>query len=98
MAYRCVPHGHCGTRQPGWFKGSLPTVKQGKVSSTVCFNDGTSCCKTNVNILVRNCGGFCVYDFPRSTKGCNKGYCGDSEYCKTRQTVFEKCNNYAVVT
>ena len=76
MAYRCVPHGHCGTRQPGWFKGSLPTVEQGKVSSTVCFNDGTSCCKTNVKILVRNCGGFVFTIFHGLQKDATRGTVG----------------------
>ena len=77
MADSCVPYGHCGTNQTGWFNGRLPRVAEGIKSGIVCFKDGNDCCKTSVSISVRRCNGFYVYNLPRSTNGCFKAYCGD---------------------
>ena len=79
MADSCVPYDSCGTNQPGWFDGHLPRVAEGKTNATVCFNDGSDCCKTNLLISVRQCDGFYVYKLPKSTNGCFKAYCGQGE-------------------
>ena len=79
MANSCVPYGRCGTNQTGWFDGSLPHVAEGITPARVCFNDGSDCCKTKLLISVRRCDGFYVYNLPRSTNGCFKGYCGNGE-------------------
>lgn len=79
MANSCVSYGHCGTHQTGWFNGRLPRVAEGKIPAWVCFNDRSSCCndKTKLQISVRRCDGFYVYNLPRSTNGCFKAYCGN---------------------
>lgn len=78
MANTCVEYDHCGTRQPGWFNGNLPDVKDGIQKGYVCFNDRGSCCQSWLTIDVRNCGSFFVYKLPQ-TKACYKAYCGDGK-------------------
>ena len=62
MADSCINRFHCGTRRPGWLKGTHPTVADGAVRRQVCFNRVYGgCCYYSTYISVRNCGAFYVY-------------------------------------
>jgi hypothetical protein len=77
IATSCIDMNHCGTRYPGWMKGSHPTEAEGTVNRTVCYNYYGRCCYWNNNIRVINCGGFYVYEFVKNTPGCYLRYCGN---------------------
>ena len=80
MADKCVPIGHCGTRNPGWLNGTHPTVSDGAVNRRVCYSDSwylpSKCCLWSNNIRVRNCGDFFVYELQKPP-GCYFRYCGN---------------------
>ena len=61
MAMSCVPTSRCNTHATGWLNGVHPTVEDGRVTRQVCFNWGSNCCYWSINIQVRNCGDFFIY-------------------------------------
>ena len=69
-----VPAYRCGTDWSGWLIGAHPTVEDGKVQRKVCFSDRKTGCKYGINIPVKNCGSYFIYELlpPR----CNSRYCG----------------------
>ena len=75
MPDQCVPDYYCGTHAPGWLSGAHPAAADGAVQRKVCFNWVGDCCKWSIDIRVRNCGGFYVYELP-PTQFCNLRYCG----------------------
>ncbi|XP_055514222.1 pancreatic secretory granule membrane major glycoprotein GP2-like [Leucoraja erinacea] len=56
-----VPANHCSGKYTGWLVGSHPSVGDGEVTRTVCFNDGNYICYWNREIRVKNCTGYYVY-------------------------------------
>ena len=70
-----VPAYRCGTDWSGWLDGAHPTVEDGKVKRTVCFSDRPSGCKYGIEIDVKNCGSYFIYNL-LSPPGCNSRYCG----------------------
>ena len=70
-----VPAYRCGTDWSGWLDGAHPTVEDGKVKRTVCFSDRPSGCKYSIEINVKNCGSYFIYNL-LSLPGCNSRYCG----------------------
>ena len=70
-----VPAYRCGADWSGWLHGSHPTVEDGKVQRTVCFSDRLSGCKDTINIFVKNCGSYFIYELLKSYK-CNSRFCG----------------------
>ena len=66
----------CGTHAPGWLNGSNPTVQEGAVARTVCFNWSGNTCNWSEPAQVRNCGDFYVYYLKNVSWGCNGRYCG----------------------
>ena len=76
MADSCVLHKHCGTDAPGWLSGGHPAVADGAVQRKVCFRGRSKCCSWQIDISVRNCGGFYVYQLKRPPH-CNFRYCGN---------------------
>ena len=78
MPTSCVPMYSCGTNVPGWLTGGHPTVADGNVTRTVCFNWTSGCCHFSINIQVRNCGAYYVYYFHSTPNNgqCNFSYCG----------------------
>ena len=78
MANECPDERKCGTIVPGWLQGSLPYVKDGKVTRKVCFNRRNDCCRSSVEVEVRNCGGFYVYKLPKAPY-CQLRYCGSGK-------------------
>ncbi|KXJ26046.1 Uromodulin [Exaiptasia diaphana] len=66
MPTSCTPADRCGATATGWLNGQHPTVEQGVVDRTVCFNWNSNCCFGQKTIKVRNCaGGFYTYKFKR---------------------------------
>ena len=78
MPTACVPTHRCGTHAPGWLQGGHPTEEQGVVTKKVCFHWSGNCCKWSVNIRVRDCGEFYVYNFPK-TPVCYLKYCAEQK-------------------
>lgn len=79
MPTSCVPTHRCGTHAPGWLSGDHPTEDQGVVTRKVCFHWSGDCCKWNVNIKVRNCGEYHVYQLLK-TPVCNLRYCATKTF------------------
>ena len=78
MATTCVDINHCGTNAPGWMKGDHPTVAQGASNVQVCFHWAENCCHWYLNIRVRNCSGYYVYELKKPPR-CRLRYCGNGE-------------------
>ncbi|EDO41045.1 predicted protein [Nematostella vectensis] len=76
MPTRCVPVKRCGTHAPGWMVGSHPSLRYSLVTRKVCYHWSGSCCRWSNYIKVRNCGGFYVYQLPK-TPNCWLRYCGN---------------------
>ena len=70
-----VPAYRCGTNWSGWLDGAHPTVEDGKVKRTVCFSDRPSGCKYSIEIYVKNCGSYFIYNM-LPPPSCNSRYCG----------------------
>ena len=73
----CPPRRRCSANAPGWLNGKHPTVEEGEVTRTVCFQYGASCCYWSKHVKVFNCSGFYVYKLP-NVGGCYLRYCGKS--------------------
>ena len=78
MASTCIGVNRCGSHGPGWLSTQHPFVSDGIVNATACFHWGGSCCLWSINVRVRNCSGFYVYEL-RPTPSCHYRYCGDGE-------------------
>lgn len=76
IATSCVEKYHCGTQYPGWLHGNHPSVVEGRVTQTVCFRNDDSCCKWSVDVNVRNCSGFYVYEINKVPDICAFRFCG----------------------
>ena len=89
MAETCVPYKHCATSAPGWLDGGHPTVFEGAVKRKVCFSGRTKCCSWTINISVRNCGDFYVYELKKPPH-CNFRYCGNGISSTPGTTEFSR--------
>ena len=80
MPDKCVLSYRCGTKYPGWLNGAHPTVAEGVVYRTVCYNSGyRDCCGSSNIIKVKNCGSYYVYELQRTCwhcRYCNNGGAG----------------------
>ena len=74
MPTTCPPTNRCDACSTGWLNGVHPTTADGKVTRQVCFNWSSNCCFWNINIEVRNCGSYFVYNLP-PTPACTLRYC-----------------------
>ena len=70
-----VPAYRCGTDWSGWLVDVHPTVDDDEVSRRVCFSDRSTGCKSLINILVKNCGSFFIYELAQPPI-CSSRYCG----------------------
>ena len=92
MPTSCVPQNRCNTHASGWLNGTHPTIADGLVTRQVCFSH-SNCCRWSLNIQVRNCGDFYIYNFmgTPSEHPCNLRYCSTdwtlSERVVTRYMV-----------
>ncbi len=55
----------CGTHAPGWLDGAHPSVNEGVVSASVCFNWNGDPCEWSASIEIVNCGDFYLYNLPQ---------------------------------
>ncbi|XP_071174260.1 von Willebrand factor D and EGF domain-containing protein-like [Mytilus edulis] len=51
----------CGTTNPFWLNGTLPTFKDGNMTVEACMQTNQSICEESVYIMIRNCDGYNVY-------------------------------------
>ena len=75
MPTQCVPDNRCGAVFSGWLKGGHPTLADGEVSSEVCFTRGGDCCKKSMDIKVKDCGSYFIYELLK-VPICEGRYCG----------------------
>ena len=54
--------------------GTLPHITEGEVNRKACISTMESCCYLALDIKVKNCGNYRVYDL-KKTPGCQMGYC-----------------------
>ena len=71
----CVAQNHCGATAPGYMQGALPTVSEGIVKRKVCFHSNGDCCQYSVDIYVRNCYMFYVYNLKKLDSSWKARYC-----------------------
>ena len=74
---KCVLNHRCGTEHPGWLNGAHPTITEGVVTRTVCYNYYGDCCRDSTNIKVKNCSSYYVYELPRTPYQRSR-YCGNA--------------------
>ena len=74
MIDSCIPHHRCSTGITGWLKGGQPAFEDGIVAREACFNGYYKCCYRKVQIRVRECQGFFVYELKPSPAGVFR-YC-----------------------
>ena len=70
MADKCVLRYRCGTHDPGWLSGALPTVDEGVVVRKVCYHAPShpwdeNCCHWRDGIKVKNCSSYYVYELQK---------------------------------
>ena len=75
MPTECVQDFRCGAASSGWLKGGHPTLRDGEVSSEVCFTRRDNCCHKTENIKVKDCGSYFIYKLEKPPT-CNLRYCG----------------------
>ena len=85
MPTSCVPKDRCNTRASGWLNGDHPTVAEGLVTRQVCFSFN-DCCSWSINIQVRNCGDFFIFNF-MGTPPENPCFL---RYCSTDWTLTDR--------
>uniref|UniRef100_UPI00398EDDFC uncharacterized protein F26C11.3-like isoform X2 n=1 Tax=Pristiophorus japonicus TaxID=55135 RepID=UPI00398EDDFC len=78
-----VPSYHCSANAPGWLNGIHPTVGQGEVTRTVCFNYYGNPCQWTRDIKIKNCTNYSVYEL-KPTDSCYLVYCTDPETSPTQ--------------
>ncbi|KAL9962337.1 hypothetical protein ACROYT_G031431 [Oculina patagonica] len=69
MLNRCIPHHRCLTDITGWLNSTHPSLEDGIVTREVCFHGYYDCCYRRVQIRVRECDGFYVYELKPSPAG-----------------------------
>ncbi|XP_043550581.1 uncharacterized protein LOC122552147 isoform X2 [Chiloscyllium plagiosum] len=71
-----IPIDHCCTRSTGWLNGRHPSVSEGEVTRTICFNWNNNNCSSRQDIIIKKCSTFFVYEL-KPTQFCNAGYCAE---------------------
>ena len=67
----------CGTVRPGWLNDTHPTVTEGMVTRTACYNKYSGCCWDSNIIKVKNCSSYYVYELQRTLPVYCR-YCGNA--------------------
>ncbi|XP_023930523.1 von Willebrand factor D and EGF domain-containing protein isoform X3 [Lingula anatina] len=81
MPVTCHFEGDCGTDNPIWLNGSLPSADDGIINGTVCVKNATVCCAKTYDIQIKNCSTYNVYHLPPVSQ-CSERYCiGDKALC-----------------
>ena len=74
MLDTCISHHRCLTDITGWLNGAHPILEDGIVTREACFHGYYNCCYRRVQIRVRECDGFYVYELKPSPAGLLR-YC-----------------------
>ena len=78
MVDNCIQVHRCKTDITVWLQGGHPTFKDGIVEREACFHGWESFCYRIVQIHVRECQGFYVYELNPSPEGryryCARGW------------------------
>ncbi|KAL9962332.1 hypothetical protein ACROYT_G031425 [Oculina patagonica] len=69
MLDTCISHHRCLTDITGWLNGAHPSLRDGIVNREACFNGYYNCCYRRVQIRVRECDGFYVYELKPAPGG-----------------------------
>jgi hypothetical protein len=77
MASTCLPTMRCGTLATGWLSENHPTANGSISRRRVCFNWLENCCNWYIDIWVRHCGEFYIYQLPHPPV-CKGRYCGNA--------------------
>lgn len=85
MPTSCVTQYHCGTHYPLWMQGTHPSLAEGIVQRKACSNihgsTSQTCCDFSLDIQVKNCGTFYVYNL-QTVPACSMAYCaGNKRVC-----------------
>ncbi|CAC5411148.1 unnamed protein product [Mytilus coruscus] len=64
---------HCGTINPIWLNGTLPTYDDGIVSREACVQTENDICEDSIDIEIRNCGGYYIYFLQKTPP--NSSFC-----------------------
>ncbi|XP_067882237.1 uncharacterized protein [Heterodontus francisci] len=86
-----VPDSHCSTRASGWLQGSHPSVGNGEVTRTVCFNKAGNRCHKTQEIKIENCSSYFVYEL-KPPPDCEAVYC-----TVTDSALTDPCVNHTVL-
>ena len=78
IANSSVTKSHCGTSATGWLNGAHPASMGEIVTRTVCFNWAENSCWKSIDVQIKKCDGYFVYELP-PTPGCHLKYCGQTE-------------------
>ena len=65
----------CGTYAPGWLNGTHPAVVGQNVTQQVCFNGSGNSCYYNIDVEIKNCGGYYLYKL-KGVPDSSLKYCG----------------------
>ena len=66
----------CGGSYSAWLSEDHPTVAEGAAQRKVCIHSDGDCCERSVNIKVKNCSFYYIYEL------LNLGRCY-TRYCST---------------
>ncbi|XP_062618287.1 von Willebrand factor D and EGF domain-containing protein-like [Saccostrea cucullata] len=69
--------GSCGTNYPVWLNGDHPSTNEMK-NVTVCKVGTANPCSQEIDISVKNCSSYIVYQLPQ-VNCCNSAYCFESD-------------------
>ena len=62
MVDNCIPVRKCSSDLTGCLNGEHPTFVDSIVGREVCFHGLLNCCYWTIQILVRECQGYYVYE------------------------------------
>lgn len=74
MASHCIPKRSCNTEKAAWIKGGHPTNLYKLVTRDACFHWESDCCFSIIEVKIRKCSGFYVYQLKPPTT-CSDRYC-----------------------
>ena len=75
MVDNCIPVRKCSSDLTGWLNGEHPTFEDSIVRREDCFDGLLNCCYWTVQIRVRECQGYYVYELNPSPTERFSRYC-----------------------
>ncbi|XP_060574627.1 pancreatic secretory granule membrane major glycoprotein GP2-like isoform X2 [Ruditapes philippinarum] len=93
MTNYCVDHRKCGTNDPIYLNGSIPSPEDNVIDATACVRTFGNCCAKTLNLRLKNCWDFMVYCFPDLESSCHSRFCFDSDSWEDRRDVYTDKQN-----